>query len=61
MVRNRVKRQIRALTRSHQWVPGYDVVIVAQPACAEARFDELASAIASTCEKLGILMGNRAS
>ena len=61
MVRNRVKRQIRSIARAHQWVPGYDVVIVAQPSCAEARFDELASAIASTCEKLGILMENRAS
>lgn len=61
VVRNRVKRQIRMIARAHLWVTGYDVVIVAQPSCAEARFDELASAIASTCEKLGILMGNRAS
>lgn len=61
VVRNRVKRRIRAIAQAHQWVTGYDVVIVAQPTCAEARFDELASAIASTCEKLGILMGNRAS
>lgn len=60
VVRNRVKRRFRALARAQQWVPGYDVVIVAQPSCADARIDELASAIASTCEKLGVLMGNRA-
>lgn len=61
VVRNRVKRQIRAAARALHWAVGYDVVIVAQPSCAEARYHELAGAIASTCEKLGILMGNRAS
>jgi len=61
VVRNRVKRQIRMIARAHLWVSGYDVVIVAQPSCAEARFSELASAFVSTCEKLGILMENRAS
>ena len=61
VVRNHVKRQLRMIVRSHRWHSGWDVVIVAQPTCAEARFDELQRAIASTCEKLGVLMGNRAS
>ena len=56
VVRNRVKRQLRSIARAYRWHSGWDVVIVAQPLCAEARFDELASAVASTCEKLGVLM-----
>ncbi len=56
VVRNRVKRQIRMITHASRWRGGYDVVIVPQPACAEARFDEIASAITSTCERLGVLM-----
>ncbi len=57
VVRNRLKRQLRVITRAHRWQSGFDVVIVPQPTCANARFDEIASAITSTCEKLGILMG----
>lgn len=56
VVRNRVKRQLRMITRAHCWQSGYDVVIVPQPQCAGARFDEIARAIASTCEKLGVLV-----
>ena len=61
VVRNRVKRQLRMITRTQRWQSGYDVVIVPQPACAAARFDEIARAFASTCEKLGILMEAAAS
>ena len=61
VVRNRVKRQLRMITHEHRWNSGYDVVIVPQPQCADARFDEIARAIASTCEKLGVLMDTRAS
>ncbi len=57
VARNRVKRQLRVIARAGRWQSGYDVVLVPQPACAEARFDEIASAITSTCEKLGVLMG----
>ena len=56
VVRNRVKRQLRMITRANRWQSGFDVVIVPQPTCAGARFDEIASAITSTCEKLGVLM-----
>ena len=57
VVRNRVKRQLRMIIRAARWQSGYDVVIVPQPTCASARFDEIAGALASMCEKLGILMG----
>lgn len=60
VVRNRVKRQLRMIIRAYRWQSGYDVVIVPQPTCANARFDEIASAIASTCEKLSVLMGRNA-
>jgi len=56
VVRNRVKRQIREIVRGYRWQRGYDVVIIPQPQCTDARFDEIARAIASTCEKLGVLM-----
>ncbi|MSQ29571.1 MAG: ribonuclease P protein component [Dehalococcoidia bacterium] len=56
VVRNRLKRQLRMITRGLRWQSGYDVVIVPQPQCAGARFDEIAHAIASTCEKIGVLM-----
>ena len=59
-MRNRVKRQLRMIIRAYRWQSGYDVVIVPQPTCANARFDEIASAIASTCEKLSVLMGRNA-
>mgnify|MGYP003346961827 CR=1 FL=1 len=58
VIRNRVKRQLRMIARTQSWHAGFDVVIVPQPACAAARFDEIARAFASSCEKLGILMGN---
>ncbi len=61
VVRNRVKRQLRMITRARRWQSGYDVVIVPQPQCADARFDEIARAVASMCEKLSILMETRAS
>lgn len=61
VVRNRVKRQLRMIVRAQAWRCGYDVVIVPQPGCAGARFEEIASAVASVGEKLGVLMGNRAS
>lgn len=61
VVRNRVKRQLRVIARTQRWRSGYDVVIVPQPQCAGARFDEIASALMSMCEKLGVLMENRAS
>ncbi|RLT43825.1 MAG: ribonuclease P protein component [Chloroflexi bacterium] len=56
VVRNRVKRQLLMITRAIRWQSGIDVVIVPQPVCANARFEEIAIAIMSTCEKMGILM-----
>jgi ribonuclease P protein component len=34
--RNRAKRLLREAARSHTWVPGLDVVLVARAACADA-------------------------
>jgi len=61
VVRNRVKRQLRMIARSQRWLAGFDVVIVPQPSCASARFDEIARAVESIGEKLGVLMEDRAS
>ena len=52
VVRNRVKRQLRMVMRALPWRPGFDIVIVPQPACASARFEEISAAIASMGAKL---------
>ena len=54
--RNRLKRQLRAMTRTLPWRPGFDVVLIPQPACASAQFDEISRAVVSTSVRLGVLM-----
>ncbi len=41
VVRNRVKRRLREIVRAANVLPGYDVVVVARPAAAEAPFQGL--------------------
>ncbi len=53
--RNRVKRQLRVMTRALSWRAGYDVVLIPQPSCASARFDEIARAIEQMGERMGLL------
>ena len=38
VVRNRVKRRLREIIRGANVAPGYDVVVVARPSAAEARY-----------------------
>lgn len=47
VARNRVKRRLRAATRAMRPVGGWDVVIVARPAAADADFDQLGGALRS--------------
>ena len=54
--RNRLKRQLRVITRSLSWHPGHDVVIFPHPACVSARFHEIAQAVEASSERLGLLM-----
>ena len=58
VVRNRLKRQLRMIIQALSWQPGFDVVIVPQPACASARFDEISAVTASLGAKMGLLMGD---
>src|SRR5262245_24134975 len=46
VVRNRVKRRLRAIIRRHLdgLVRGYDIVLIARPGAGEASFDALARA-----------------
>jgi ribonuclease P protein component len=53
--RNRLKRQLRVMTQALSWHPGFDVVVIPQPACMSARFDEIARAIETSGERLGVL------
>jgi ribonuclease P protein component len=53
VVRNRVKRRLREAMRRHlpQVPPGWDVVIVARQASAEARFSDLEAAIVQALDR----------
>lgn len=47
VVRNRVKRRLREIVRSLHPVGGWDVVIIARPASADADFASLSAAVRS--------------
>jgi ribonuclease P protein component len=47
VVRNRVKRRLREIVRSLHPVGGWDVVIIARPAAADADFASLSAAVRS--------------
>lgn len=57
VVRNRVRRRLREVYRLHeqQFVPGWDVVVVARSRCVTASFEKLTHAYLSLAEKAGIL------
>ena len=58
--RNRLKRQLRVITRALSWHPGFDVVLVPQPVCASASFDEITRAVETSSERLGLLTNEEA-
>jgi ribonuclease P protein component len=55
VVRNRVRRRLREGVRALATRPGWDVVISARAAAAQADFHELKAAVASLFARAGIL------
>ena len=57
VVRNRVRRRLREVYRLHedQFLPGWDIVVVARSRCISADFGKLTQAYLSLAEKAGIL------
>ena len=54
VVRNKVRRQIKAIMRNYKTIINLDVVIVAKPQIHEFTYQELASTIADVLSKLEI-------
>ena len=57
VVRNRVRRRLREIYRIHenQFVPGYDIVVVARIRAVYARFDELERSFLGAARSLDLL------
>ncbi len=55
VVRNRVRRRLREGVRALAAQPGWDVVISARAAAAQAEFHQLKTAVASLFARAGIL------
>lgn len=55
VVRNRVKRRLRMTMRALPWLPGFDVVIVAQPGIDQATFQEIERALRQRAHSIGLL------
>lgn len=58
VVRNRTRRRLREIYRLHeaQFLPGYDIVVVARTRAVEAPFDKLTNSYLSLAKKAGILV-----
>ena len=56
-VRNRVRRRLREIYRLHedQFLPGWDIVVVARSRCVGADFEKLTGSYLSLAQKAGIL------
>jgi ribonuclease P protein component len=61
VVRNRVRRRVRAILRSlaARTEPGWDVLVVCRPAAAEAPHRELAAALEGLLARAGIVRAER--
>lgn len=57
VVRNRVRRRLRELVRSLPLASGYDLVVAANPASANASFREIGDALAACARRSGVLAG----
>lgn len=55
--RNRAKRRLREILRSHlpEIVSGWDVVVIARPEAVDAKWDMLQSAIRDLLQRSGLL------
>ena len=58
VVRNRVRRRLREIYRLNeaQFLPGYDIVVVARSRAVEASFQELRESYLSLARKAGLLL-----
>lgn len=58
VVRNRVRRRLREIYRLNeaQFLPGYDIVVVARSRAVEASFQELRDSYLSLARKAGLLL-----
>ena len=56
-IRNRVRRRIREIYRTHEdrFLPGYDIVVVARSRAVSAEFSALTHAFLMLARKAGIL------
>lgn len=57
VVRNRTRRRLREVYRLHeeQFLPGYDIVVVARSRAVEVPFDKLTASYLTLARKAGIL------
>lgn len=54
VVRNRLRRQLRAASATLQVVDGYDLVVTARPRALEASFSEMEASLAGLIRKAGL-------
>ena len=56
--RNRAKRLLRAAAQGRPWAEGFDLVLVARPACADAGMAEVRVELEAHARTLGALAGD---
>ena len=58
VVRNRIRRRLREISRLNApaMKSGWDIVVVASSRCVEAKYEKLNGAFLDACEKLGLLL-----
>ncbi len=57
VIRNRVKRRLRTIVRGLDWMPGFDLVIVARSGADSASYGELQGIVVQNARKLKLLGG----
>ena len=57
-IRNRISRRLREVYRLHedQFLPGWDIVVVARSRCLDAPFTDLTKAYLALAKKAGVLI-----
>lgn len=57
-IRNRIRRRLREVYRLHedQFLPGWDIVVVARSRCLDAPFADLTKAYLALARKAGVLV-----
>ena len=57
VIRNRVKRRLRMIVRGMDWIPGFDLVIVARSGAESASYGELERIVSQNARKLRLVEG----